>query len=292
MVIGLAGIAASFCDDAAFAQGLSNQEAHLAVRYAVNEMDAYPDWLSSLLPTHEHDVACVLNECVQGEWNYPADREQVHDVISRFSWEGGDLAKLVRQTVLACLSAGDPTNRRVLDDALSLLLKTVEMPATGLGGTALARCRSVNVDSDAFAIWAAVGLGLEADATLAVLEDRLADSALADRVWLEVCGVLGGDLRTRVPTVATPDFCRATSMRRMIPLVFRHLRPEDDINRGRGVYTPTAPDEAQRFRDGLVSRLAESDSSGRHRSTTPFARRRGDLVPPRLDSSPHRQAHP
>jgi hypothetical protein len=50
---------------------------------------------------------------------------------------------------------------------------------------------------------------------------------------------------------------------RLIPFIYRHVRPEDDIDRAHeGPYTATARDNASRFRTGLLSRLAQSDDPG------------------------------
>ena len=260
VVVGLAGLQAEFSDEKSFAQKLSQEEARLAVRYAVNEMNGYPDWLGDLLVTHEQDVAYVLNECVRGEWEYPAERQEVHDVISRLSWEGGSLAEIVHETLLTCLESGDPPNRQVLDDALSLLLKTIDRKSTELATLALSRCRDVAIESDSFAIWVAVSLQLDADATLDVLERRMTDDDVADQVVLEVCGYFGGDFRPRIPSISDPDYHRPVVLRRLIPLVFHHIRPSDDLKRTRGAYTPTSRHHAERFREALVSRLAESES--------------------------------
>jgi len=56
-------------------------------------------------------------------------------------------------------------------------------------------------------------------------------------------------------------YLTATFLRRFVPLVYRYVRPNDDIDRGgKGFYTPEARDYAQEFRNSLLDRLAKSDS--------------------------------
>jgi hypothetical protein len=46
----------------------------------------------------------------------------------------------------------------------------------------------------------------------------------------------------------------------LVPLVYRHIRPGDDVDRvSGGVYTPVARDDAQDFRNGLLQRFAQLD---------------------------------
>ena len=51
-----------------------------------------------------------------------------------------------------------------------------------------------------------------------------------------------------------PSYLAPSLLRRLIPLVYRHLRPADDNDRNQGAYTPDERDEACRFRDGLLVR--------------------------------------
>jgi hypothetical protein len=94
------------------------------------------------------------------------------------------------------------------------------------------------------------------------LDERLRESSNADQVVLNICGLLARDGRDRLPLVSKPSFLRPSALRRMIPLVYRHVRVADDIERaGKGVYSPNTRDHAQEFRGGLLTRLEESDDA-------------------------------
>jgi hypothetical protein len=72
--------------------------------------------------------------------------------------------------------------------------------------------------------------------------------------------MLEGDVRPRLPLVGNPDYLRPSVLVRLIPLVYRHIRPVDDIDRSDGgPYSATPRDSASRFRTGLLSRLAQSE---------------------------------
>ena len=106
-------------------------------------------------------------------------------------------------------------------------------------------------------------LQVNADQAITAIEERLRDRPTASEVAIVICEMLESDIRPRLPFVGRPDYLRPASLVRLIPLIYRYVRPEDDIDRsGGGPYSPTARDNASWFRTGLLSRLAQSDDPG------------------------------
>lgn len=259
LIVGLAGIQSLIVDGELPFDSVSDAEVRLITRYAVQEMNGFPTWFQDLAAARPCPVAEVLTASVLGEWQYPAVRERFNDVLSGLAWEGGRLAQLVRPTVIDKLRAGDPAHPAIRDCAVSLVVKTATLPDDELATMAAARCRDLPVDSDAFSTWSAVCLQVNADQAITIIEERLRDCPEADAVVLGICEMLQGEIRPRLPFVGHPDYHKPSSLMRLIPLVYRHVRPEDDIDRaGGGAYTPTARDNASRFRNGLLDRLAQS----------------------------------
>jgi nucleoside phosphorylase len=200
---------------------------------------------------------------VGGEWQYPAARDRYNDVLAGVAWEGGCLARLIRPAVIDRLRAGDPAHSAIRDCAVSLVVKTTTLPDDELGQIAAARCRELALDSEAFFMWSGVCLQVNADQAITILEDRLRGHPTADVVVLGICEMLQGEIRPRLPFVGRPDYLKPSALVRLILLVYRHIRPEDDIDRtGGGPFTPTARDNASRFRNSLLTRLAQSDDPG------------------------------
>ena len=71
------------------------------------------------------------------------------------AWTGGCLAQLVRPSVINALRAGDPVHPSIRDSAISLVVKTTILPDAELGEIAAGRCRTLPLDSEAFAMWSA-----------------------------------------------------------------------------------------------------------------------------------------
>jgi len=260
LVVGLAGIQSAITDGELAFGSTSDDDARLITRYAVNEMNGFPNWLHELATAKPGPVADILRACVLGEWQYPADREHVHDVLTDLAWEGQALACLVRSTVMDRLRTGDPAHPAIRDAAVTLVVKTATLPDDDLGRIAAARCRELLLDSAAFSLWLAVCLQVNADQAITILEERLPGCPTADDVVLNICEMLEGDVRRHLSFIAHPDYLRPPALVRLIPLVYRHIRPAEDIDRSDGgTYSATPRDEASRFRSGLLTRLANSD---------------------------------
>ena len=258
--IGLAGIQSSIFDGELPFESISDADVRLITRYAVQEINGFPTWFLDLAAGGPSPVAEVLTTSVLGEWQYPATREPSNGVLSGVAWQGGHLAQLARPAVIDSLRARDPAHPTIRDCALSLVVKTAVLPDDELGMIAAGRCRALPLDSNAFSMWSAVCLQVNADQAVTILEERLPGCPTADAVVLEICGMLDDDMRPQLPFAARPDYDKPSSLVRLIPLIYRHIRPADDIDRSRGgPYTPTARDNAARFRNRLLDRLAQNE---------------------------------
>jgi len=258
--IGLAGIQSSIFDGKLPFESISDADVRLITRYAVQEMNGFPTWFMDLAAARPGTVAEVLTTSVLGEWQHPATREPSNGVLSGVAWQGGHLAQLVRPAVINSLRAGDPAHPAIRDCAVSLVVKTAVLPDDELGMIAAGRCRALPLESNVFFMWSAVCLQVNADQALTILEERLRDRPTADAVVLGICGMLDDAMRPRLPFVRRPDYDKPSSLVRLIPLIYRHIRPADDIDRSRGgPYTPTARDNAARLRSRLLDRLAKNE---------------------------------
>jgi hypothetical protein len=261
LIVGLAGIQLEIADGELAFGSISDDEVRLLTRYAVNEMNGFPDWFPGLAATRPAPVSEVLKSCVVGECQYQANREHAHDVLVDLAWEGQGLARLVRSTVIEVLRVGDPAHPAIREAAIALAVKTTALPAFDLCQIAATRCRVLPLDAAALPMWLAVCLQVDADQAIAILEERLSGSLSADAVMLGVCEMLEGEVRRNLSHIVNPDYLNPTFLERLIPLVYRHIRPAEDVDRSDGKpYSATTRDDAARFRDGLLTRLANTEA--------------------------------
>ena len=90
-------------------------------------------------------------------------------------------------------------------------------------------------------------------------EQLLRNRTDADLVMLSVCAGLQDRDFGHGPRLAQPRHRTIPAIRRLLPVVFAHVRPADDVDRSKGGgYSPEARDYAQEFRGGLLRVLVDS----------------------------------
>jgi hypothetical protein len=260
VIVGLAGIQAAISDNELDFGQLSEKKAQLAVRYAVNEMNGFPEWLVELARQHPLAVQDVLTECIRGEWQFDEKREHVHEVLSHLIWSGEGFVPMVRDSIIEQIRSGDPVNINILNTVLTLLLKNNVSSAPILAEIAADRITQYSTDSPGFILWLAVWLQLNAGPALHYLQHILSRIPNADKLMVSLCDTLNGDSRQRLFFVQSPNYSEPIHLRKLIPLVYRYIHPDNDRNHVGG-YTPTARDHAQRFRETLLERLSQSESA-------------------------------
>ncbi len=260
VIVGLSGIAAAIQDGDLQLSSVSVEDALLATRYAVNELNGFPTWLFDLASSRPDQVRGVLMQCVQGEWSLPTSDERVQGVLAGIRSSGGELPSLVAGAVLGDLSAQEPTHTSVLEDALALLLQLPSPPLAMLGQLASARVGTCPPGDQRHYLWLAIWLQTECGPALDHLQgilDHHGDpsgylTAFSSTLW---------PLHAPAPVFRRAAHLSPASVGRLIRMFHRHVRPADDVTHD-GAYSPTARDEAQEFRDRLLPLLASSEDPG------------------------------
>lgn len=261
VIVGLAGLQAAFTDNQLDFARLSAEDARLAARYAVNELNGFAPWLPELARHQPSAVQDVLSECIRGEWQFDSKREHADGVLSDLIWHGEGLIHLVKDVLLAQLRSGDPPNDSILEKTLTLLLHHPDSPTLILAEMAADRAQKYQPANYKFILWLAVWLQLDAEPALKFMQEILLKTADANQVMVRLCSVCHYDSRLRLPTVPSPNYAAPTHLRTFIPLVYRYVRPVDDIDRvGTGGYSPTPRDRAQEFRGSLLTLLSQAES--------------------------------
>jgi hypothetical protein len=260
ILVGLTGLQVEFQENATAVAKLSEQEAKLAARYAMDELNGFPSWFETLAAAHPKAVSQILCECIEAEWHFPAERQQTHEVLARLAWHGNAQLPLVRDKLLSLLGAGDPPNRAILRYGISLLMRQANPPLDQFAQFAAQRTSSMT-DSDRIALWLSVWMQIDGEAAVTRLEAVLKSSSNSDDIVVRLCSILSGEEIERGPFVANPSFFRPACLRRFIPIVYQHVRFSDDLDRSGGAYSPTARDHAERFRSTLLNRLENDEDS-------------------------------
>ncbi len=233
-------------------------EVRRAVRYAVGEMNTFPSWFSSLVKHHSQIVREVLRDAIVGEWNWPEENLSL-GVLQDLCCADEQTRRLVEDDIVDLLEESEPGNAKTLqlvlrcltDARLEVLQRTSRI------------CSSALDDSDpraaSFRHWIAVECQLDVGRAL----DRLDRLSPDDREDTELVTAIVADLsgEDRPSIFRNANALSPQHLRHLLLLCHRFIKPEDDIDRTGGhAYTPTMRDYAQRFRDSLFSRIADSES--------------------------------
>jgi hypothetical protein len=259
IIIGLTGLQAAFVDNELDFPTLTAKDVRRAARYGVNELNGFTSWFPTLARVRKDEVSDVLGQCVEGEWAFSRDRREVSEVLSKLVWQGKDLTTLVDTKVWAMLRIRDPENVKILEYALTVLLRG-EFDRSQLAALAASRAVYTVCDPSRCVLWLAVLLLIDASLGIDILERLLSANTWSDNIVVRLCALIGGDRFATTLSIEDPSYEKPYNLRRFIPLVYQHVRLADDIDRsgGRG-YTPTARDHSQEFRGRLLQLLAQHD---------------------------------
>ncbi len=256
VIIGLSGINIAITDGDLNLAAMTSDDARRASRYAVNELNGFADWLPEVARYHPDIVRAVLVEYLLAEWRVPADREHVYEVLSSLGYDAKGTGSLVADDILKELQSHDPLHYDVLKSALVILLNLSDPPRVALADLASQRTAAYAIDDPRFILWMAVWIQLDSASAMKKLKDELNQAQDPTGLMVKICAGLSTHFHRGYPLIENPDYLNAELLREFIPLVFHYVSVEEDIDRTRGGYTPTARDHAQDFRNSLIERLS------------------------------------
>jgi hypothetical protein len=259
-ILGLVALRAAWNEhDAGYFYALSDSEAELAARYALDELNVLPPWFGTLLLAHPGPTSAVVAAEMKAEWlTIPADAQSGSAVLGRFVYFLPDIPRGCIVDLRELLLGSAPSNLLVLSDALQLAQRLDSNCAQWLVPRAMVALEGVSTLTEVQWPWLIAAMTLDADRAFAWLKDYAKAMSFAERRRLaeSLCaGLL--NRRSRNSVNLSSDYLRARFLRHFLPWVMEHVRPEDDVPHD-GVYTPGARDDAEDFRRVLTSCL-ESD---------------------------------
>lgn len=233
-----------------------------AVRFACCELNGLPEWFETLALAFPDTVADALSPAIEAEFKYAADLPLVHEVTAKMAAAKSPTSASAI-AVWRNLSKVDPLHNDVLKHATTTLLRTSDSYLDELAGLASTRIKQYVPSHGRWLTWMSMWLRLDALSAIAYLESVIAGCTArdeADELVISLCAHLGGRFGGELAT-GRASYLSPPSLARLLPLVCRHVRRENDIDRtSQGAYSPVARDDAQDFRARLWEVLRTSDS--------------------------------
>lgn len=248
-------------------QSLTPDDALRAARYAVEELNSFPNWFPELAAAHPEPVRSVLSYCIGADWGLEGDSAWGSGVGNKLYHAAPTLWRLMAGDLLARITVGDPAAPALLYRAVGVIIRgmpeatseVVDLVSTRTAGGTLAS----PITAPRFVIW----LWLNAHGALDWLEELSASepAEVTDSFLLAVGSELGRETLHTTPTDSVPSYHSPSYLRRLACLLYRHVRPEDDIDRyGTGTYSPGPRDRAQELRFAILSRLEKTPGAEAH----------------------------
>lgn len=256
-IFGLTGLAIEARETIAWPSSLGSEEAEIATRYALQELNGFPVWLPLLHKAFPSQVLDILLQEIKYELSSETATEDSHYALANVAWHGDWLWDQIAPLLLPELRA-----KRVNTRNLGHLLAIINRSSVADKVIATIASRKANTTRNLiFApIWFAAWVGADPAAAIPALVARFAgmdDPVQQTKLALAfIVALMGG--RSQEGR-ARQAFRTVEHMKSLYLLMARYIRQQDDIERaGQGVYSPGLRDDAQDARNALVAFIRES----------------------------------
>lgn len=255
-IFGLTGLEIEANETPQWPSGLSENDAETAFRYAMSELNGFPDWFPKLYRAFPQIITDLLLREVDYELRTGTADHQSHYVIYDLSWHGDWADETLARPIFERLSSRDPKSVGTLRYLLTILNRS------GLADGELANLAEKKVQQKALdhvATWYSVWAGVDPEHAIRAIRAKLSKlRSKAKRVELamQFISQLVGDRHDR--SVVRQGYRTPQHLRELIILMHEHIEEKDDIDRnGKGVFSPGLRDHAQDARNHLFGMLKE-----------------------------------
>ena len=258
LLVGLGGLVIEANGGKTWAERLTDNEVEIATRYALRELNGFPDWFPSLLQAKPEPVRRVLREEIEWECGaFPPDGLLLH-VLEKLHSAKIQIGKELRDDIIDILAAKTDIPVNPLKSALALILKSAAPLPKAFEDT-VAHHAEVVTSEQQKSLWLSALFCLDAERALDIMEAWVNSgtgqngeqrvSLIASHLWGRFLGVVPTSLESE-----HCDYIQTDVLVRLLKIVHSHIRSEDDIQHD-GVYTPGPRDKAQDARDRLLNLL-------------------------------------
>ena len=294
VIVGLDGLEMESGHTPDWPRNLSVDEAKLACRYAVHELNGFPNWLSRLHSVFPKTVETSLLTEIEWEFSKYDGDTHCYYVLDDVVWQLDWLKPKISSRIISFLKEYEPKHDDTVRKALGIVLAS-----SGLDQAAFAEITKTKVltikPGNRQALWLAAWMCIDAKRAIEPLYtvlSKTADAEYTTELSMLFIVALLGEKRENVQRVYQ-DYIQTDILLSLIKLMHSHICSEDDINRaGTGTYSPGLRDHAQDARNHLFQLLCDisgkptylammdlaqhhPDEQSRHRYTV-YAKRRAE----------------
>jgi hypothetical protein len=256
VIFGLCGLEIEASEVHDWPSNLSEAEARFAVRYALWEMNGFPNWLEAL---HKKFPA-VVRECFSREisWELHVENSEVeqHYTLSNIVWHGRWVSPDIARDVLQLVTCFAPSHLGTLVSCLTIIMREEAIGNREISTGAKKQVSRI-IPLEQKATWCAVLVAVDPLVGMHELKRLLgsiSDEQGKKQFCMQFAVALVGDGRPNMNVRGS--FKKVGYLKELYLVLHETLRIEDDINRvGTGVYTVELRDNAQSARDAVLGFL-------------------------------------
>ncbi len=249
---GLIGLSREIKRDPSTIEKFSPTEADLAFRYCLNELNGLPSYFLKLFEFHRDVCLLVLEQ--EFKWAL-IKNEKTHSVIGKFVYCDRNIWEQISALLLKVLTEIDAEISEY-NSLLQIIHHDENISNEAIAGLSSKKCFSVNIKNKA--CWYASWVGVDPSRAVPALESYLVsvDSRKAESETIAFLTCLFGERGDQ--HYLREGFISPETLKRLIVIAFKYVKPEDDIDRsGGGIYSPQLRDDAQYARSKLLDKLKD-----------------------------------
>lgn len=261
LIIGLTGLAMESNDESEWVKKISLEEARVAANYSICELNGFPDWFNSLrdaLPDIVDNV--IINELKLELQN---ELTNIHSsrILSILTYNAG-IRERFKIILVALLSEKEPINDEALEDALSILVRgTIDLSLQEKVTKIICKYFEKTSDEDRKIQWLKYIFNIDGLKGLEILKQLINDFPLIEEkknFMIKFCAAINNLSEERFEQDIIHDFEKVEILNELVPLICQYVKPEEDVHRTSGVYTPNIRDKAEETRSRLISIIANA----------------------------------
>ena len=263
IIVGLTGLAIDFAEGLE-PLTLEAEQARIAVRYALHEINGLPDWFEKLAESWPAETREVFALALASESKRDPEQQAYRGAWNQLGSLPISVRRIVAPAVLDQLTTAPPQQGESLRCALGALVDTEEYDDARLVEAGARHIQAPNLEPESAALWWTTWLRMQPMAALQYLEQvRSQASGRFAELFLMIARVNGPFYDIRKDH-HWPEALPLNVLERLVTMAYEAIHPRDDIDRRNGgAFSPGARDDQQSFRYRLVNQLAGTVGSAR-----------------------------
>ncbi len=254
LIVGTSGLAMEANGDETWAAQLTDNEAEIATRYALRELNDFPDWFPALLQAKPEPVRKMFREEIEWECKaFPPDSVPLY-ILEKLRNTRLQMGNDLRDDITDILTTKTNILVKPLENALAIVLKDSTLLPKTFRDTVARQAEEVSSEQQKV-LWLSALLCLDAEHALDIMEPWVNSGTKWDgecRTSLIINHLWGRDAGSFNSEQCSYEQLGCLS--RLLEIVHSHIRLEEDIDHD-GAYSPDLRDKAQDARRHLLNLL-------------------------------------